>query len=426
MENKLFLKLLLGLLAPLGLLGLVCLHKFFHQPFSAFDWLSCVFFYACVFSFLIGIVALGFELFNPVKETQYKILLGLLSLFFVLSLTEFILRIFCINQAYIERRTGKYVSAYIAHDNNVNRAYFPGSVTFLQASEYKYPRHHNNLGFSDNDFFEKASQKEILIQTYGDSFTEGDGAPADSSYPALLRALLKRDGHRQIIVQNFGICGNDPGFYWKQFKDIGAKLKPDVVVITYDCGDMTTDFLTKGGIERFKDGYYKGLDGPWWEWLYGVSYVYRLFAVSIFNVQYNTFFLSEEQRAQRLKELEPRWIRTFEAIADVARINHVKVLLVKKPERREVDANQYSYDYSFFEKVADTISCFKRIDLLPYYRDSVHINKDNSAKYWWPIDGHNQGAGYALMAGGIYAGLMQRYPEIFFLSDSAAISPQIP
>jgi hypothetical protein len=171
--------------------------------------------------------------------------------------------------------------------------------------------------------------------------------------------------------------------------------------------------LTKGGLERFKDGYYKGFDGPWWEWLYGASYIYRLFAVSMFNAQYHLFFLTEEQREQRLKDLEPRWNETFEAIAQVARENDVKVLLIKKPEHGEVDENKYRYDYSFFERIADTISCFKRFDLLPYYRDSAHINESNSAKYWWHKDGHNQGVGYAVMANGVYAGLRQQYPEIF-------------
>lgn len=338
-------------------------------------------------------------------------------MFFVLLCVEFILRLLGINKAYVENRSGKYVSSYIGRDNNINRTYWPGTVTYLQSPEYKYSRLHNNLGFSDTDFYEKKDSASVLIQTYGDSFTEGDGASVDSSYPALLRALLKLGGQGQITVQNFGICGNDPAFYWKQFKDIGVRLKPDVVVIAYDCGDLTTDFMTRGGLERFKDGYYKGIDGPWWEWLYGASYVYRLFAVSMFDVQYNLFFLNQEQRRQRLRELEPKWNQTFKAIADIARRNNVKVLLIKKPERREVDSNKYSYDYSFFEKMADTISCFKRFDLLPFYRDSCHITPSNSAKYWWPKDGHNQGIGYALMARGVYEGLRKSYPQIFTSSS---------
>jgi hypothetical protein len=370
------------------------------------------------------VVAVMFHLMKPKRETRYKVILCLLSTFLILALVEFFLHVKSINKAYVENRTGKYVSSYISHDNNVNRTYWPGTVTYLQSSEYSYPRLHNNLGFSDSNFYVRQDSRQILIQTYGDSFTEGDGAPTDSSYPALLRSLLKSDGHSNVIVQNFGICGNDPAFYWKQFKDIGVKLKPDIVVITYDCGDLTTDFLTKGGLERFRNGYYKGMDGPWWEWIYGSSYVFRLFAVSLFDVKYNQFYLSDDQRAQRLKELEPKWNLTFQAIGDVARRNNVKILLVKKPERREVDSNRYSYDYSFFEKMVDTIPSFKRMDLLPFYWDSCHLNAYNTVKYWWPKDGHNQGAGYALMANGVYLGLQKNYPEIFTSSSPSSPGKQ--
>jgi len=414
--NEILLKILPLTIFFIGVSGFVLLYHNFYQPFGSLNWLSSIFFYVSLFCILIGGLFTTFRIFNLPREIRYKILLGILSVYFVLVLSEFFLRVAGVNKAYVENRNGKYVSSYISHDNNVNRTYWPGTTTYLQSPEYRYSRHHNNLGFSDTDFFGKGDTNEILVQTYGDSFTEGDGAPMDSSYPAVLRDLLKRDGQSQITVQNFGICGNDPGFYWKQFKDIGSKLHPDIVVITYDCGDLTTDFLTRGGLERFKNGYYKGFDGPWWEWLYGVSYVYRLFAVSLFDVQHRTFFLTEDQRTKRLKDLEPKWNQTFMAIAEIARKNNTKVLLVKKPEHREVDLNKYSYDYSFFEKMADTISCFRRFDLLPYYRDSIHIDSSNSAKYWWPKDGHNQGAGYEVMAGGVYEGLRKNYPEIFVTS----------
>lgn len=408
---------------PIGLLGLWLLYHSFHQPFGSLNWVDCIFFYVSILFTITGSLSIIFFALRPAKETQFKVILSVLSIFFILSASEFYLRMAGINKAYIENREGKYVSSYIWHDNNVNRVYGPGTVSYLQAPEFKYARHHNSLGFSDTEFCAKKDTSSIIIQTYGDSFTEGDGAPVDSSYPAILRDLLKRDNQKHITVQNFGICGNDPAFYWKQFKDIGVKLKPDIAVICFDCGDLTTDFLTKGGLDRFKDGYYKGFDGPSWEWLYGISYVYRLFAVSMFDVKYYQFFLNDEQRKERLKELEPKWNQTFEAIADIARRNNVKILLIKKPEKVEVDSNKYVYDYSFFDKMADTISSFKRFDLLPYYRDSAHISAGNSMVYWWPQNGHNMGTGYAVMARGVYAGLRKNYPEIFRASDSDALVP---
>jgi lysophospholipase L1-like esterase len=272
------------------------------------------------------------------------------------------------------------------------------------------------MGFRDVDFLLNEDANQVLIQTYGDSFTEGDGAPADSAYPALLKWLVSNEN---VTIQNFGIMGSDPGFYWMQMKEIGIKLRPDIAVITYSTIDLTTDFFTRGGLERFKNGYYSGFAPPKWEWLYGYSYLFRLFANSLFGVSYNNFFLAEEQKQQRLKSLEKKWNETFTAIAGIAQKNNIRILLIKKPERSEVDLNKYNYDFNFFEKMADTIPVFKRCDLLPFYRDSMGINSSNSVKYYWPKDGHHNSTGYGVMAQGVYAGLKQAYPEIFSKLDSA-------
>lgn len=417
--TRIFWKVVPILLAPAGLLGLVALYFYFQRPYAALGGLLCLFFYGCIFCVITGSLFLAFKRFKPKRETQFKILVPVLSVFLVLVLAELYLRAEKINRAYIEQRGGVYRSSYIKYDRNVDWHYQPGSDFNLTSAEYNYPRHHNNMGFSDVDFFKKSDSDKILIQTYGDSFTEGDGAPADSSYPAILRDLLKRNGQTQITVQNFGVCGNDPAFCWRQLKDIGAGLKPDVVIISYSAGDLTTDFFTRGGEERFKGDYYKGIAAPGWEWLYGISYVARLIANSVFGIEYKNFFLTEGQSKERIEELKPKWNHTFADIAETARQNNIKILLIKKPEHNETDLNRYDLDFTFFDRLRDSITSLKQYDLLPYYRDSAHITKNNSNNYWWPQDGHNKSTGYAVMARGVYTGLKQTYPEIFTNLDTA-------
>jgi lysophospholipase L1-like esterase len=407
----------LGVLAA-GVVGLWGLYYHFSWPYAALNGNWSLYFYANLFAILMGALFTVFVWLKPARETQFKALLISLSVFMVVLATEFYLRIEKINQAYIETRGGVYRSSYVKRDPNIDWHYLPGSDGYLEAAEYKYPRHHNNLGFSDADFYPKKDSNTILVQTYGDSFTEGDGAPVDSSYPAILRDLLKRDGQTKIIVQNMGICGNDPAFVWKQLKDIGTGLKPDVVVIVYNTGDLKTDFFTRGGQERFKGDYYKGFDAPNWEWIYGVSYVARLVARSVFGIEYKNFFLTDAQADKRVEELKPKWNQTFAGIATLTCPNKTKVLLIKKPERGEVDFNKYEQDFAFFDRMRDTVSCFKQYDLLPFYRDSCHMNRDNTGRYWWMMDGHNNGLGYAMMARGVYNGLRKSYPEIFTTLDS--------
>ncbi len=406
-----------GLLVA-GIVGLWGLYYHFSWPYAALNGNWCMYFYANLFAILMGALFTVFVWLKPARETQFKALVISLSVFIVLLATEFYLRLEKINLAYIETRGQGYRSSYVIRDPNIDWHYLPGSDGFLQVPEYKFPRHHNNLGFSDVDFYPKKDSNTILIQTYGDSFTEGDGAPVDSSYPALLRNLLKQDGQTKITVQNMGVCGNDPAFVWKQLKDIGIGLKPDVVVIVYNTGDLKTDFFTRGGLERFKGNYYKGLDAPYWECIYGVSYVARLVAHSVFGIEYKNFFLTDEESDKRIEGLKPKWNQTFAAIADVTCSNKIKVLLVKKPEHGEVDINQYVQDFGFFDKMRDTVACFKQYDLLPFFRDSCHMNKDNSGLYWWKKDGHNNSLGYSMMARGVYDGLRKSYPEIFTTLDS--------
>ena len=196
-----FLKTFLAFPIILGILGELIVYKHFSRPYGSLNWIDCIIFYVSGFSITMGIIGCLFVFYKPANETKFKILLVSISVFFMLSLVEVYLRINGINKAYIEIRDGKYSSAYIKHDSNIHRTYAPGTVSYLQSPEFKYVRHHNNLGFSDNDFFVKNDSNSILIQTYGDSFTEGDGAPSDSSYPAILRTILKRDGQKHIIVQ---------------------------------------------------------------------------------------------------------------------------------------------------------------------------------------------------------------------------------
>lgn len=400
----------------LSLAGVFFTWYYFQRPFAPVGILDCCFFYGCISISVISSLYLLVVVLQIESAQQKNVLFSICIFFVSLFIAETALRVFHINRAYIESRGGKYLSPYPKHNTDtlfIIRAQYPKMNT---TEEFSYPRIPNNVGFRDLDFSPKRDSLQFLIQTFGDSFTEGDGAPADSAYPATLKRLMRSDN---IVIQNFGIMGSDPAFYWMQMKEIGAKLHPDIAVVMYCSLDLTTDFFTRGGLERFKNGYYSGFDPPIWEWLYGYSYLFRLFANSVFDVSYNNFFLTQTERQKRFSELELKWNETFHAIENIARKHNLKVLLIKKPERSEIDLNGYNYDFTFFEKMADTISVFKRYDLLPFYRDSMGINNTSSANYYWPKDGHHNSTGYAVMAQGVYAGLKHAYPEIFSKLDSA-------
>lgn len=403
-----------------GALGLSLLYLRFQMPLAAFGALHSFVFYFSLGLFLAGSIGLMSVLLLWKKETCINVGLLFGSFYLCVTTAEIFLRVKGVGGSYMEGRSSKYVSVYPHKNFDVDFTIQPYFIPFLQTPEYKFPRLRNNFGFRDADFEVKKDSSKILIQTYGDSFTEGDGAPQDSSYPSLLRQILRNNtGAQNISIQNFGVCGSDPGFTCKQMEDIGLVLKPNVAVITYTSFDFTADFLTRGGLERFKDGYWQALSGPSWEWLYAASYIFRLVANSVFGVTQTNFFLTGKEKETRLHFLQPKWNEVFQRIALLAKQHHFKILLLKKPERSEVVDNAYLCNFSFFEQMADTVSVFKRFDLLPYYRDSILMDKSNTENYYWPKDGHHNSTGYQVMAKGVYCGLQKSYPEIFTTLDTA-------
>lgn len=402
-----------------GIVGMTILYCHFQKAYAGVNLLLGIIFVTGILLLSGGVTFLILTSIKAEVEVVTNFCILIFAVSICLYTTEILLRHKQVNSTYMELRLGVYISLFVKKNDNVLWTCKPEPKTYIAGSEYVFERHHNSYRFSDDEFVPIKNAGEIRIQTYGDSFTEGDGAPADSSYPSILRTIFDYKKLNNITVQNLGVCGNDPAFCSKQLKEIGATLNPDIAVITYGTGDLNTDFLTRGGLERFKENYWEGKSGPWYEWLCAYSYIFRLCAVSMFHVSPNNFFLTPKEKDLRIQELRPAWNKVFLEIAKTARKEKIKVLLIKKPEAKEVTDNKYENDFSFFEKIADTISVFKRYDLLPYYRDSAHVNVSNYLQYYWPKDGHHNPTGYAIMARGVFEGLQESYPEIFSTLDSA-------
>lgn len=333
-----------------------------------------------------------------------NILTAFSAVLMTLFLAEAGLMILGTNKTYSESRNGIYVSLFSNFSNDSLRTYGKNVTHALSTPEYNFERKTNAHGFSDQAFEPKGAK--ILIQTYGDSFTEGDGAPSDSSYPAILRTFLG-DG---FTVQNYGICGNDPGFYVPQFGKVGASYNPDLIVLCYGTGDLMMDMMSRGGLERFTMLGWHTREGPWWEVVYAISHVSRVFFHAA-ETRYDNFFMSDAEMVRQLRLLENSWTGVFAEIARLAEINQTQVLLIKKPERAEIALNQYQYDMAFFDKFLMHHPVFRHVDLMHYYNQQGLVSHQTTAPYYWPIDGHHNATGYAAMAKGVYDALKSEFPE---------------
>lgn len=408
------------LLLLVGLAGMYKLYIDFQVPYARTGIKNIWGFYGFVTFIVIGLTGFTLNIVNTRDETRKNVWLLTGSLLFALLSCEALLRLLNIHTTYLESRWKCYVSPYIRKDTDTLHIIQPYMPPYLESLDFKYPRPRNNYGFRDVDFYPN-SDSTILIQTYGDSFTEGDGSPMDSSYPAVLRKLIQRNYGSRYQLQNFGVCGSDPAFSFKQLQHIGLALKPNVVVISYCSFDFTADFFNRGGLDRFKGAYLDCYHAPKWEMLYAYSYIFRLIIIPITGLEYNYSFIDEKTRLARLEELKLKWNETFLRVAELARKNNIRVLLIKKPESNEISDRSYMCNFDFFETIADTISGFKRYDLLPYYCDSAHLDNNNIKHYYWPHDGHHNPTGYGIMAKGVHEGLLKSYPEIFSNLDTVKL-----
>lgn len=418
--DKTFRQFFLSVVVIASVIGLFKLYFDFQVPFARTGLKNIIGFYCFVVVFSTFLIETVFAVFKIKPSLKMNIRLVFVSITGALLLAEFGLRFFMVNATYIEHRDGCYLSS-TNNDYDSLHIILPTYKNRLQSEDFDYSRIRNNEGFRDKAFECTQDTSAILIQTLGDSFTEGDGAPADSSYPAALRRLFQANQQHQLVVQNYGICGNDPGFYGIQLRNFGLKYHPKLWIMCYCCFDFTNDFFSRGGLERFSSHPMQGLQMPKWEIVYAYSFVFRLFIKAFSEKDPHCFFMTSMAIQQRQKALEPKWNEVFVQLNALAKANNVKILLVKKPEGNEVSNKKYAFDFSFFEKDLSKLSNIKTFDLLPYYLNTEHWDGNETKKYYWEHDGHHNGKGYEKMAKGIYTGLQEIYPELFLTTDSISL-----
>ena len=279
-------KLALWSIVAIGsLLLLLALQVYFNQSSAYFNWKHGMVFYIGLGMLILSVAELVIGIVEKRSNYLVEVRLVVISTIFSLGAIELALRFSGTFQTYSELRNGMYVSVCDNGSADIYRTWTPNQLHLLKGPEFSYSRTTNSLGFSDTHF-ELQSDSVLVIQTYGDSYTEGDGAPSDSSYPALLEHLFVETG-ASVHVQNFGVCGNDPGFCFTQLRDLGIPLHPDVIVLSYGTGDLMADVLSRGGLDRFNSNGWKGREKLWFEWIYASSYFARAVCSGMFGLHYN-------------------------------------------------------------------------------------------------------------------------------------------
>lgn len=368
------------------------LYVLFHLYFGTSRFLTTT----VVYSWGTGLL---FWLYTKYPRGRHWFFSGLM-MWLTLFVAEFTLRyVVQKNVTYSELNNGRYVSNY-HYDRMVNfqfltiegradahtNEYKPNQPRNYSGDTRTYPTEYcNSLGTRG-----KLPQKNKQV-TYvlGDSFAEGVGTPADSTFAVLLEQQWQTADSNQAVL-NLGVAGFDLFLSWNLLQKHFTHYRPKQVVMLLNTTDIG-EVMTRGGKERFlPNGKVSYAAGPWWEPLYAVSFVSRLLFHQF--LQLDWFLLSPTQSAGRKQQAIDK-IASFinNDIAQWAAANEVKFTIVLHPLQHEVEKKQE--DYHCLITGLNENEWVKIYDLQPV----IHQQYGKHPLYW-PMDQHFLPQGYAILA----------------------------
>ena len=248
---------------------------------------------------------------------------------------------------------------------------------------------YNELGLRgevpDND-------KKLII-TFGDSFTEGACVTIDSSYPKLFEDMVKTIDEN-FAVLNAGTSGNDPFFDWKMLNKLYKKFNIQEVIFLVNTTDLD-DVTQRGGNERFlEDGTLKFGSTPWWERIYAVSYIFRMYVHNILKLDY-LLMSTEERQKRNINSIHKIKDLFKENILPFCQENNINLTLAIHPLLHEIENDSSLYHKMFME--------FSKLEDLNFVDTFEGLKKQvQTTKTFYIYDGHCTGAGYYAIADEIF------------------------
>lgn len=316
-----------------------------------------------------------------------KIIISLLIFFIAF---ELLLRFSGIYNSYAERSFGEYYFQYRQFKPTWYYTY-PANTSRINTNiEFEYYNTHNDLGHRELNFSvflsDTLTEKIVCI---GDSFTEGDGAPADSTWVKRLEVLLNQEKNKKgYRFYNAGINGSDVCYNNKILVEKLVVLKPKIVIECLNNSDIY-DIINRGGKERFnKDGTTTGKVGPRWEPIYKYSHVFRAFIRTICGYDNNLIKIKE---AQKLKLESLKLIgEQVKETSNFCKKNQIRYILILHPTPNELNLKDFNNNV--------LLSLNEQPNVINLFRPMINFYEKNElSDYSWKINGHFNSKGYFVM-----------------------------
>lgn len=324
------------------------------------------------------------------RNRIYKVTRILFAIGFFLVLTELAIRYSGLYAQLSEKNGHSFLSLFEPTHHGQFQNYTPNDTLHINNTEFSYLHYIDKYGFRNSNSVDMLDTIDVLA--LGDSFTEGLGAPQDSSWPVLLSNLYNKR------VYNAGIMGSDPVYGLKLLQEQYIRMQPKIVIFAVNYSDLT-DIIIRGGEERFlPDGGIKYKKEPWFMNIYRYSHLFRATLHLVF--QYDYMFNPPNQREVKLNNALDVLTRTITDANKLCSTHGIKMQVFIHPIPQEYYKNLDSrLDFRKIDELQGLLSInnVDAINLRGQLEDTLKTSEQWKAVSW-PIDGHFNSKGYQLMA----------------------------
>lgn len=345
------------------------------------------------------------------KKATFSILLFLIVF-------ELILRLSGIYTSNYEKLTGIYLCQYKMFRPNWFCVWAPNTTVYYSKKEFSFINKYNDQGHREikfSSFLADSSKNKVIC--LGDSFTEGDGAPADSSWVKRLQVLLNNtENGGDYALYNAGSCGSDVFFNNKILVEKLAISKPQIVIECVNSSDIL-DVIYRGGKERFNpDGTTIGKVGPSWEPVYKYSHVFRAIIRTLGGYDSNLIKVEENEKLMAMAiKLISEQIQETESFCEQNGIQYILVLQPKnfisnKYNSKVIDAynSKATIKYKNIDNLIDTLHQKKPYTCSIFQPMLNFYSKNDVTKFSWKEDRHFNSRGYYVMGDIIFQELIKK------------------
>lgn len=290
----------------------------------------------------------------------------------------------------------------------------PNDTFSYPRPEFKFNRTTNSLGLSDSEWI--VNDSSYVILGIGDSFTEGVGVDADSTWLKTMEYTFQESVSFPVKTMNGGIGGSDPVFGYLLFEQKLRDYKPEMVILSLNSSDIL-EMSFRGGFERFKEDGTTGRAAPEWEYFYQHSHLIRFVVHTL--LQYNRVLIKESEARRNREKFVPIVDLIISKIDSLSYLDTFKYLIVVHPIPSDFQSNGY-----FDEEMNELIESMKAagtpyLDIREKLISEGYGSEEEVKSIYWPIDMHFNKKGYKL-----YAKYVARKIENDFLNTDSVITTQ--